>query len=121
MGGIVGGTPTDLTLQTTTVGAGQDVKLADVTVDNAIFADLMVSASTNASSSEDLEVYLVKVVDTVVADNKYLVLSVDKGGASKDLNFPLEPGVYELRAKNNDSTYDATVSSAKLKLYTYQA
>ncbi len=121
MGGIVAGTVQNVSLLATNIGTEQDVKVADITVDNAIFADLIVLASTTLGSSEDLEVYLVKVVDTDVASNRYLSLSVDANGASKKLLFPLEPGQYELHAKNNDSTYAATVSSAKLKLYTYQA
>lgn len=121
MGGIVAETPVDITLSTTTIGTEQEVKLADVIVDNAVFADLIVSASTTVGSSEGLEIFLRKKVDTLLADNRYLSLEVEKNGASKKLFFPLEPGSYELYAKNNDSTYDATVSAAKLKLYTYQA
>jgi len=120
MAGLVAQTPTDVTLETTSVSAGADVKLADITVDNAVCADLIVSASTNSSSTDGLEIYLVKKVDTVVADNRYLTLEVEKAGESKDLCFPLEAGSYELRAKNNDASYAATVSAAKLKTYIWQ-
>jgi len=120
MAGLVAQTPTDISLATTSVAAGADVKLADITVDNAVCADLVVSTSTDAASTEGLEVYLVKVVDVVVADNRYLTLEVEGGGASKDLCFPLEAGAYELRAKNNDASYAATVSAAKLKTYIWQ-
>lgn len=120
MGGIVGGTPQSLTILNSTIAAGSSVKLADVTVDNAIFADLIVQVGSNASASDGIEVWLVKVVGSDVADNKYSVLSIGPN-ESKKLLFSLEPGVYELWAKNNDATYDGGCYLVELKLYTYQA
>ena len=107
-----------------TATAGTTTDIWEIDISNGYLgADLFVDIATNASATSGCEVYLVKKTDTTVnggieATTKYSPRSVN-ANSSAVLHFSLEAGVYQLKVKNNDATYDATVNQVILKPYVW--
>ena len=122
MAGYTQGAVENLLTSSVTATAGAETLVKDdVDLTGCWYAWAMATVTTNASATDGIEFRWYKKTGSggTKADDYCYPKGVDEGVTNHNADLgTIEPGIYALYVKNNDSSYDATVSQVMVNKFT---